>query len=398
MTSEGSAAPERDTPSAPWQSVLAAANALPNVGGTVAISPGLYRETIFLDHASELTAPSGDVTIGDLTGDIVATTTFNVLTWNTHLFGDLIRAPTWQDYERAAHFGEYFGAARTITDLVSLCEVWDEGLFRGDVLAAGIRPLSGYPHWADFTNIKEGWVHCFLLLTSRPAHSGLAMMCQWPLQSLDRVHYNECVGSCVTDDTPDCLSSKGFMGATVVKDGFAIRVYITHTQAGNDGGQIGVRQNQIVQLADRIRAYRAENPSHLVLVMGDFNVIGDPVTPGEPTGQYAFLREQFGALGGRDAVRHAPDGAIYQDPGRLNTLTSFNEMAVYFDKPNHERHDQRLDYIWFFPSPDGKVKAQVQDARRLILTGPTRTQDDFTSDEWSDHYPVRAEFKLLRIQ
>src|SRR5215467_11437487 len=88
-----------------------------------------------------------------------------------------------------------------------------------------------------------------------------------------RVHYDECDGSCLWSDSPDCLASKGFMGVTVSKDGFSIRVYTTHTQASNNSDAVRARESQIAQLADSINSYRATHPSHPVIVMGDFNVI-----------------------------------------------------------------------------------------------------------------------------
>src|ERR1041385_7773068 len=42
VTLTGSAAPDPDSPSRPWQSIEAAANSLPREGGTVSISSGLY--------------------------------------------------------------------------------------------------------------------------------------------------------------------------------------------------------------------------------------------------------------------------------------------------------------------------------------------------------------------
>src|ERR1051326_9128973 len=98
VTPMGSAAPERDDPSRPWQLVEAAARALPAEGGSISISPGVYREAFTLDAPVVFTAPSGGATIGALTAGVAVSTTFTVLTWNTHMFGDIVFLPSWADF------------------------------------------------------------------------------------------------------------------------------------------------------------------------------------------------------------------------------------------------------------------------------------------------------------
>ncbi len=397
VTPDGSAAPERDQPTRPWQLVEAAARALPIEGGTVSISPGIYREKLVLDSPAVLIAPSGGVVIGDLTSGISAIGTFHVLTWNLHLFGDIITFPLrWQDYPRAEEIGGYFARRFPELDLVSLCEIWDEDLFTGGGGAPGIRPLSGYSNWMIFTDIKSGFAFCEPLavpLIPRVLHSGLALMSKHPMTDLHRVHYETCAGNCpLASESPDCLASKGFIATTVVKDGFAIRVYDTHTQAGYGEDYVKARGPQIVQLAKDIAASRAAHPDQMILVMGDMNIIGEDAA-GHNTTEYNFLRDQFGALGGHDAARHAANISIYGDPNLGHTLTSFNELAIHFDPP----HNERLDYVWYFPSLDGKVRLQPTYVERLLLRGASRTEADLTSDELSDHYPIEASFQLVRL-
>jgi endonuclease/exonuclease/phosphatase family metal-dependent hydrolase len=388
----GSPAPERDQPGRPWHLVKAAAAALPPAGGTVSIQPGVYRETFSIVNPAVLEAPSGAVTIGAV--GIAASTTFTVLSWNTHLYGDDLSLPSgipgfpnlhWQDYERADFIGSYFAGRILKPDMVALSEIWDEDLFVGGDGANGIRPQSGYSSWMNFPETKSGAVFaCGLLPMPAVFHSGLTMMAALPMAAMERVHYSDCSGDCPTDGSPDCLASKGFIGATIAKAGFSIRVYSTHTQAGNDPDAISARQNQLRQLGDAITAYRSANPSHPVFVMGDLNVIGE-------TGTYNFLGDQFGNRGGFDAARNAPGAYIFDQPDASYSLLAKNELAIHFDPASS---NQRLDYVWYFPSLDGKVRVQPASVQVSKPNRPAVSADGLTSDEISDHYPIEATFRL----
>ena len=390
VTPEGSAAPEINDPVRPWQLVEAAALALPQGGGTVAIDPGMYRENFSFALPVTLTAPAGGVVIGDLTTSIAETTMFSVLTWNTHLFGDNILLPTWLDYERAFQMGAYLRFRYEDIDVVSLCEVWDEDLFIGGDGAGGIRPQSRYPNWMVFDEVKGGLASCGLLPVPRDLHSGLALMTKHPMTDLHRVHFDACDGGCPgLGESPDCLASKGFLATTVTKDGFPIRIYNTHTQAGNGEDAVVARQLQLLQLAEDISAYRVAHPSHAALAMGDINVIG------ENNDQYEFMRNLFEALGGRDAARNAANVSMYNNHRVADTLTSDNELALYFDDTSY---NQRLDYVWYFPSLDGHIRIQPKLVDSPRVRGIRLSDDDLTSDELSDHYPVEARFLLHRLE
>ncbi len=281
----GSPAPERDDPARPWQLVEAAAAALPPGSGELRLYPGVYREAMTLSRPCVLTtATVGSATIGNRAG-VAATTSFNVFTWNTHLAGDEAFLPSWLDYTRASEMGDYLRLRRPQLDLVSLCEVWDEDLFLGGDGAQGIRPTAGYANGMHGTRVDNQSEGCLLIPGIPPTvlNSGLAMMTDHPMSDTIQVSFGDCDGSCPTDSSPDCLASKGFIVATVVKDGFTLRIYNTHTQAGNGGDAVEARQNQIDQMAAHISSYRNANPSHLVIVMGDLNVIG------ETADQYNFL-------------------------------------------------------------------------------------------------------------
>ena len=320
----GSAAPEADNALRPWQLVEAAVAALPGEGGTVLIRPGIYRETFVLKHAAHLIAPAGGVRIGDLHTDVVATTTFNVLTWNTHLGGDEKFMPHWDDAPRAIGIGQFLGVTHAAIDLVSLCEVWDQDLLN-DEGANSIQLLAGYANAVHGSHVAQQSEGCALGYFPTVMNSGLAMMSDLRLAEFVQVRFKDCYGSCITDSSPDCLANKGFIAVTVAKDGFTLRVLNTHTQADNARRAVRARQNQLVQLAEYIDAYRKANPTHAVLLMGDMNTIGE-------SDQHAFAVEKFAAVDGHDSARNAANVSMYQNPRVADTLTSFNPLALHFER------------------------------------------------------------------
>ncbi len=380
VSPRGNAAPERERPDRPWQLVEAAIRALPSQGGTVSIAPGTYREAFVIDTPATLTAPAGGVIIGSLPAAPADHTTFNVFTWNTHLFGDVV-GPSWFDYTRAEQIGGRMNLLRASIDLVAFNEIWDEDLLFGDDGAVGIFPLSGY---------SEA-MHGVSKVVGEFVNSGLAMMSRNPWSETFQESYDSCFGFI------ECASNKGYIAATVTKGGFTLRVFCTHTQAGDDpldsDGEVNLpraaRLSQIAQLLSDIANYRVAHPSHVILLMGDLNV------PGESQ-EYETLRQWMDLIGGLDAARNAPVFSIYHHPELGHTLTSFNELAIYFDATPY---NDRLDYVWYFPSLDGSVVAQPRFVERILLrnTAPL-SDDDLTSDELSDHYPLNADFDLYRVR
>ncbi len=379
VSPRGNAAPERDQPGRPWQLVEAAARSLPPQGGTVSIAPGTYREGFTLDTPMRLVAPAGGVTIGRFPASPADRTTFNVFTLNTHLFGDVV-GPSWFDYARAEQIGRRMDLYRDRIDLVAFNEIWDEDLFWGGDGAVGIFPLSGYPRA----------MHGSATAVGEFVNSGLALMSRNPWSETIQVSFDDCFG------IVECASNKGYLAATVTKDGFTLRIFSTHTQAGDaplDGdGEVNLpraaRLGQIAQLVEDLADYRIAHPSHVILLMGDLNVPGE----GE---EYETLRQWMDLIGGLDAARNAPVFSIYHHPELGHTLTSYNELAIHFDDTPY---NDRLDYVWYFPSLDGSVVTQPRFVERILFRNVAPlSDDDLTSDELSDHYPLNADFDLFRV-
>jgi endonuclease/exonuclease/phosphatase family metal-dependent hydrolase len=370
VTKTGSPAPT-GAPDAPYSSVRAGmyqAGIVPAT--TVQISAGQYYETVSLEFGGAtpctLTASGGPVTIGKM--DYQAATELEIITLNTHLFGDVV-GPSWMDYERAEDIADFFGGMHPWPDVVGFQEIWDEDLFWGGDGAEGIWPASGYAY-------GEHGDETF----GDPVNSGLALMSDYPLNDYAQVEWEDCY------DVVECMSAKGWLQATIEKDGFSVGVFTLHTEAGDSMWSHLAREAQLIQLKDAINAYRATYPDHVVFASGDFNVYG------EQDEYYGTLVPIIGdQVDGRDADRNAY-GFI---PGHFNTWTysRSNPLALYFDD---DAVDGRLDYIWYFPSLDGSVEIVPEFAAVLPFTGRTLTDDGLTTNESSDHWSVHGLFKLVR--
>ena len=379
----GSFCPAPNDPGQPWIRAGGAACAI-NAGGVVQIAAGSYRESLRIDRPVTLTASGGMARIGAV--PVQSSTTFNVIAFNTHLFGDVV-GPSWQDYERAVDIADFFTTRHSEIDFVGMSEIWDEDLFLGGDGAEGIFPNTPYASGTIGTVIENQAEFCSPPTTTF-LHSGLAMMSRQALTSVEQVAWDDCDGSCPWSDSPDCLANKGWLAATVVKDGFAVRIFLLHMQAGNNEDQVEARQVQINQLASAITAYRQANPTRVVLAIGDFNVVG------QDGGQYGFFASVMHAHGGHDVTRHStPVCFDPADPAPHNTNSRDNELALYFDP---DVPDARLDYLVSFPSGDGTVRIVPDACMVLPIRGRMLSENGLSSDEKSDHYAVEAHFTVYR--
>jgi hypothetical protein len=363
VTKAGSPAPT-GTLSDPYQLVEAGiVRTMTSPASTVQIAAGKYYETFTTDTPCILKATGGTVTIGKL--DYQASTTLEIITLNTHLAGDQWFMPSWQDYERADDIADFFGGPNPTPDVVGFQEIWDEDLFFGGDGANGIRPRSGYLY-GDHGD--DGW----------PANSGCALMSKFPLADFVQVEWGDCSGV-------DCGANKGWVQATIVKDGFSIGMFNLHADADADEDDVEARFNQMVQLKNAVNSYRTAHPSHVGFVMGDFNIYG------EETEYSATLTPQVGiGAGGRDADRNAP-GFVFGSSEQW-TVCDCNPLAMYFDD---ETVSGRLDYIFYFPSLDGSVEVIPMSVEVLPFIGRTLTEDDLTTSQSSDHWSVYGQFKLV---
>jgi len=222
---------------------------------TVEIAAGKYYESFITDTPVLLTAEKGSAVIGKF--DYQASTKLEIITLNTHLAGDETFMPSWQDYQRADNIADFFGDSNPSPDVVCFQEIWDEDLFFGGDGASGIRPRSGYLY-GDHGQ-EEGPI----------LNSGLGLMSNYPLNGFLQIEYEEEAGFFEPG------AAKGWVQATIDKDGFTICLFNTHTQADYSSSDYDARAAQIAQLRDSISTYRSLHPSHAVFAIGDFNIYGE---------------------------------------------------------------------------------------------------------------------------
>lgn len=339
-------------------SVIEAAACAAGDGGVVRMNAGTYREAMRIDWGLRMEAQDGMVTIGST----LPRTKLRVITYNAHLWGDALIGENCDDDDRAGYFGTlaYHENAVEQTDLLGMQEIWD------DDYAYQIQSDSNYSY-RFFGKEHDGATQ----------HSGLLLLSRHELYNTDQTSFDDKAGF-------DWFANKGFIQATIYKDGYAIGVFNTHTQADD---YEDIRRKQMEQLAGAIRDYRGANPTHPVIVMGDFNVIGE-------TSEYSGNMSD--AMGGIGAQRDGMMNFYCTDDLYACTSCGDNEFRQHFDSDTEEFW--RLDYILYSPSVDGRVdivptryevlKWQVPEGEPDVECGDTVTR------EVSDHYGVLMEFDL----
>jgi endonuclease/exonuclease/phosphatase family metal-dependent hydrolase len=143
----------------------------------------------------------------------------------------------------------------------------------------------------DIVGIQEDWIadnHSLLLqdaaqLTqlwfdepleaARVYGSGLSLLSDYPVSSVQNTHYTDCSG--LLDGSSDCLASKGFQRVRLQLGAAQIDVYNTHLEAGGGDEDNAARTAQVSQLID---ALGTDSADRAVIFTGDFNL-----RPSDPT-------------------------------------------------------------------------------------------------------------------
>ncbi|MFZ4574974.1 MAG: endonuclease/exonuclease/phosphatase family protein [Phycisphaerales bacterium] len=347
-------------------------------GTTLRFAPGLYRETATITTRQTLTGTgTGSAVIGSLGAQ---RTTLKVLSWNTHLFG-VFPLPVWQDEARADAIGDYLNAQRTggLLDFAALQEVW------AGPEAASVYVNSGMLFMARGDQ-NEG---------SSLLNSGLMFLSTTPLANFSQSFFSDERGQ-------DGDASKGWIQTTIVKDGFSIGIFDTHTQSGDGADDATVRDSQLWQMSQAIWLYRVNNPTHAVIIMGDFNIrAGGPEHPtlrnkmgfNTTTGEFS----QFGDV----AANLGPCGGDFLDC----TSCPDNALETYFYGAGSG--SGRIDFIFYNHSRDGTVRVvpKTYEKRRPqaanSISGAGWAPDNclscsLTTRTLSDHDAIFAEFELHR--
>ncbi len=289
-----------------------------------------------------------------------AQTTLEVVAYNAHLAGDSF-VDSWADAERAYWISQTWMGE---LDWIAYQEIWDEG----DLWRPYVRH-----HYADrmccsFTGFKY---------KGNLEHSGLAMHSRFELRDAKQKMYQDGAGF-------EFFAAKGWLEATIVKDGFAIGLFNTHMQSDYYDSAMDARRSQMRQLAKRIRKYQATYPSRPVVAIGDFNVYGENRRTNEYSTTFTELLLDGADL--RDVAR---------DPDVQDTTYTWdqdnNTLTRYFYPDDGDGPSGRLDYVLIGDSRNGRVTVSPLRYAVLVPLAPKRMCDEGHCDRnLSDHYPVWA--------
>ena len=396
---KGSSAPDGSA-GRPYQELAAGVCAVNDrLEKSVAIRGGTYPETITIRQPLTLTASVGSAEIGRVNGR--THTTLKLVTYNTHLFGGKLGgSATFADETRAGLIADKVRAENA--DVVALQEVWD------DDLADKIVQRAGYPF--SFYGKERDEATDFL-------HSGLLLLSKYPLNA-SLTHYTDevsitqcpafdptcpirnptqpwkCLADCKRYD--DAFASKGFIQATIVKEGFSFGIFTTHTQAEFHDDALAARRKQCNQLGAQIRDYRRKNPGAEVIAMGDFNVIGANNVAGEPD-RREYLESLLGGVGLNDAYRNVPlCTAASRDANQRNTCdANRNKLAEFFQNNEADCQGQRLDYMLYSHGNAFDVLPMTVVVRQYQVS-PAIIEAGAAAKDLSDHYGLMAEFSIYR--
>ncbi|MFA6045191.1 MAG: endonuclease/exonuclease/phosphatase family protein, partial [Phycisphaerales bacterium] len=181
---------------------------------------------------------------------------------------------------------------------------------------------------------------------------------------------------------------------TVTKGNFPIGVFITHTQSGDSSGDASTRASQFSQLSVSINLYRALNPTHPIIVMGDFNASDSSAE---------YTSNMLSSLGN---IAHTGDVAVNRtvnSDGTQCTTCANNVIRQAFGGSGNSR----IDYILYGYSADGHVRLipkryDVRTPRAAnAISGAGWDPESFsdftlTTTLLSDHEAIYAEFDLVR--
>ncbi|EPG58456.1 sphingomyelin phosphodiesterase [Leptospira borgpetersenii] len=228
------------------------------------------------------------------------------------------------------------------------------------ILLDGVR--SEYPYQTDVIGrTKKGW-DATLGLYRKDAftNGGVVIVSKWPIEEkIQHVFKEKGCGA-------DVFSNKGFAYVRIDKNGKKFHIIGTHVQAQDSGcANLGVvsRVNQFNEIRDFIDSKKIPK-NEMVLIAGDLNVIKGS-------------REYHQML----CILNVNNPKYVGVPFTWDTKT--NEIAAFYYKKVKPAY---LDYI--FVSKSHFQPPIWQNLAYDPISAKTWTARGYTSDEFSDHYPV----------
>ena len=247
-------------------------------------------------------------------------------------------------------------------------------------LAPPVLPILGIPLFLDpsappvFIQVIDRDV---ILARADVETSPLEFNCQ--RRSLDGCNYNAVAPVSIAGI--DIFIERGFVGVNATVGNEDYRFINTHLEVKLLGGNLAsavLQPAQATELWLALLDSEVFDPSKRLLVAGDFNSSPFDVSPiGVPT---AYQQLANGMLINGSQLPFALTDAWKLRPGKPPGLTCC-ELADLSNSPS--LHDERIDIVFAFPAPAGKVKAKVLNAE---------VDDKTLSGLWpSDHASVSVE-------
>ena len=249
-------------------------------------------------------------------------------------------------------------------DVVVLCEAFCDASV--SILCEGLaRRGLGY----RTKTLGSAWTR---LATGKFLSGGVVVLSRFPLEDVDEVWF----GSTFARD--DGFANKGCIRATVRKDGQAVHVFATHTQAWNEPNCIEARNAQLGIVRSFISDSATKGlvrPDDVVLVAGDLNV-------DRYAEEGAHYRRMLEILACDDP--HLTDASEF----------SFNHLdnALAAEGPSSGGKCELLDYV-LVSSQHRKPKIASGKVIKLTTSEPYDHRGKRLVD-LSDHYPVKCDLEF----
>jgi endonuclease/exonuclease/phosphatase family metal-dependent hydrolase len=335
-------------------------------------------------------------------------TTLNLMTFNTHLFGDVVRffhrSVSFHDDDRFKHLCECIKDSTICSaDIIAIQEMWSSKYVE-HITTHTVSKL--YPtNWYHLAS--EGIVHA----SNAP---GLLLMARenvtFDTKNAVYFDYIHEFGPSHFDQKQDAITGKGYLKVPASVNGVDFTLLTTHMPTNAEAFP-----DTLNQCFDALAAAVPDDNSP-VLLMGDFNIYEGKVDKSSTLNPQPTFYDMWigpnGALGQAgliDGYRTQNSDAStdpgYSIVGTTNTTWKhFNEKKVTKNPPEYDL--QRIDYIMYRGFTPVANSIQVQGTPNPTPPAPPTDYSD-SSNKWifhdhddnktrdlSDHYPLTGTLTL----
>ncbi|EMM86281.1 sphingomyelin phosphodiesterase [Leptospira santarosai str. 2000027870] len=324
-----------------------------SISENTGITNSIFRNSESSNFISENVEPSSSI----LDNFESATVEIKILSHNVFLLPKGLPGwGNWGQNERA----ERIASSNYIRnqDVIVFDEAFDTDARK--ILLDGVR--SEYPYQTDVIGrTKEDWNATLGNYRSEAfTNGGVVVVSKWPIEEkIQHIFKEKGCGA-------DFFSNKGFAYVRINKNGRKFHIIGTHVQAQDSAcanlGKVS-RMNQFNEIKSFIDSAKIPN-NEMVLIAGDLNVIRDS-------------SEYYDMLSKLNVNKPKYSGVPFTWDTKTNEITAFyyeKEQPVY------------LDYV--LVSKSHFQPPVWQNLAYDPISAKTWTVAGYTSDEFSDHYPV----------